>query len=267
MKGIIDFNQNKEQIAKWKAVARQDVDYHRRQFERPYRSTVQMGEFIQSLIGSARGEALDVGCGAGANIYHLDESIPGFRWTGLDIAGNVVFDIAKPFFRTEKLDVALLEGDFASLTDRFGAKKFDLVLSLQTMLVLPSYERLLDQMLSVTKGWLFISSLFTDFQVDVNIEVKNFTWSEGCRDPGHYNVYSLSRFRAICESRGCKEFISRDFDIDVDLPVPENGGFGTYTRTLQDGKRLQFTGPIFQPWKFIGIRMGDSPPASPPGYP
>jgi SAM-dependent methyltransferase len=252
---VNEYSLKEEQISQWKAIARQDLEYHRRQFERPYRSTLLFAEFMKSLLGPATGQALDVGCGAGANIFHLGKRFPGLRWTGVDIAGEEIFSIAQPFFAGDNRAVDLRAGDFYDLEKLFGARKFDVVLSLQTLLVLPSYERVLEQLLSVTKGWLFVSSLFTDFKVDVNVEVTDYTWPEGCRSPGHYNIYSLSRFRSECEARGCKEFFSQDFEIDIDLPVPEAGGFGTYTRKLEDGTRLQFTGPIFQPWKFIGIRV------------
>ncbi len=249
---------NATQISKWKKIAQQDFDYHRRQFARAYRSTSYLGDFIQSVIGSTQGEALDVGCGAGANIFHLAQMVPGFHWSGVEIAGDVLFPIAAPFFRSKGLDVDLRVGDFYELEDYFGGKQFDLVLSIHTFGSIESYDALLDQLLSMTRGWLFVSAMFTDFNVDVNIEVRDYTWPEECPNPGNYNVYSLSRFRKACEAGGCKEFVTRDFMIDVDLPVPASGGLGTYTRKLEDGQRLQFTGPIFLPWKFVGVRMGDS---------
>ena len=235
------------QIARWKKIAQRDVDYHRRQFATTYRSTFYLGNFIRSLIGSTQGDALDVACGAGANIFHFAEMIPGFHWSGVDIAGDVLFPIGTPFFRSKGLNVDLKAGDFYRLKNYFGGRQFDLTLAIQTFLTIESYDALLDQLLSVSRGWLFVSSMFTDFDVDVNIEVTDYTWPEDCPNPGNYNVYSLSRFRSICEARGCKQFTSSDFVIDVDLPPPENRGLGTYTRRLDDGQRLQFTGPIFLP--------------------
>ncbi len=258
MKTVLDATQ----IARWEKIAQQDFDYHQRQFAKAYRSTSHLGDFILSLIGSTQGQALDVGCGAGANIFHLAQMVPGFHWSGVDIAGEVLFPIGSQFFRSKGLEVDLKVGDCYKLEDHFGGKKFDLALAIHMFGSLNSYDALLDQLLSVTKGWLFVSAMFTDFNVDVNIEVTDYTWPEDCPNPGNYNVYSLSRFRKACEARGCKQFVSRDFVIDVDLPPPENGGLGTYTRKLEDGKRLQFTGPIFLPWKVIGVRMGDSPATS-----
>ena len=245
------------QIAQWKKIAQQDFDYHQRQFAKVYRSTSHMGDFIRSLIGDTRGEAFDVACGAGANIFHLSQLIPGFHWSGLDIAGEVLFPIGSPFFRNKGLDVDLKAGDFYKLEDYFGNMKFDLVTAIHTFSSLESYDVLLDKLLSMTKGWFFATSMFTEFNVDVNIEVTDYTWPKDCPNPGNYNVYSLPRFRQVCEAKGCREFVSRDFVIDVDLSPPENGGLGTYTRKLENGQRVQFSGPIFLPWKFVGVRMGD----------
>jgi SAM-dependent methyltransferase len=257
MKTVLD-----AQIAKWERIAQQDIDYHRRQFAKAYRSTIHLGDFIRSLIGSIQGEALDAGCGAGANIFHLAEIIPGFHWSGVDIAGEVLFPIGNPFFRSKGLQVDLKTGDLFKLEDYFGGKTFDLVLAIQTLPNLESYDALLDQLLSMTRGWLFVSSLFTDFNVDVRLQVTDYTWPEDCPNAGDLYIYSLSRFRKACEARGCKQFESSDFVIDVDLFPPENGGFGTYTRKLEDGQRLQFTGPVLLPWKVVGVRMGDSPATS-----
>lgn len=247
---------NPGEIAFWNRTAREDLDYHTRQFDREYRSTVHLARFIRSLPGLQVGDALDVACGAGANIYHLSRGLPGYRWTGLDISGSVVFPLGRPTLAAAGLDVTLVEGDFFRLDEIFAGRRFDLVLSLQTLLVIPRYEEALEQLLAVSNGWLVISSLFTDFQIDVRVEAYDYTWPADCQGPFYYSVYSLTRFRGFCESHGCREFVSQDFEIDIDLPRPASGGLRTYTERLADGRRLQFTGPIHNPWKFVAVRTG-----------
>lgn len=248
---------NAGEIGIWNRMAREDLDYHARQFDQEYRSTVHLARFILSLPGLRGGDALDVGCGAGANIYHLGRQLPGYRWTGVDISGSVLFPLGRPKLATTGLDVTLVEGDFFRLKEVFAGRKFDLVLSIQTLLVIAKYEEALEQLLSACKGWLVVSSLFTDFQIDARVEAYDYTWSVDCQGPFYYSVYSLARFREFCEARGCREFVSQDFEIDIDLPRPESGGLRTYTERLADGRRLQFTGPIPQPWKFVAVRMGN----------
>jgi SAM-dependent methyltransferase len=245
-----------EALPDWKATAGQDLDYHRRQFQESYRSTVHLGRFMRSLLVDPRGDALDVGCGAGANMYHLSREFPDYQWTGVDIAGEVLFPIGKERFADRGTDVQLIEGDFFNLRQILPARRFDLVLSIQTLHVLPHYEAALEQLLEVSRGWLFITGLFSEFDVDALVVVNNYTWPGHVRDVYHYNVYSQSRVRAFCEARGARDFFVQDFDIDIDLPMPQDMGMGTYTEMLANGRRLQFTGPLLQPWKFLAIRMG-----------
>jgi SAM-dependent methyltransferase len=251
--------QSRLKIPDWNLTARQDIEYHRRQFEQPYRSTEALARFVNSVLENREGgEALDVACGAGANIFHLSRALKNYRWTGIDIAGEVLFPYGAPFFSQAGLSAELVVGDFYELTKIFKNRTFDLVFSLQTLLITPNYEPALDQLLAVTNGWLFITALFTDFKVNAKIEVMDYTWGRDTQGPYYYNVFGLDQFRSYCRRRGCREFITQDFEIDIDLPRPESEGFGTYTEMLASGQRLQFTGPIFLPWKFIGIRMGQS---------
>jgi SAM-dependent methyltransferase len=233
------------------------LPYHLRQFETPYRSTVHLGRFIERVIGSPEGEALDVACGAGANISYLAGVLPGLRWTGVDLAGEMLFPIGASEFARRGVSARLLEADLFRLTDAFPDERFDLVLSIQTLLGLPGYERALDQLMAVTRGWLVVTSLFTDYDVDVRVEATDRTRPEGCRGPFYYNVYGVSRFRDECFARGCREFVTEDFEIDVDLPSCSRG-MQTYTRRLADGRRLQCSGPLHMPWKFAAIRMGEA---------
>jgi len=244
-----------EQIRIWKHEDR--VPYHVQQFEVPYRSTVHLARFIQSLVPNPQGEALDVACGAGANIFYLRQQLKGYRWTGIDIAGDVLFTSGRKYFNDHQMDVTFVEGDFYRLTEIFSGRQFDLVLSIQTLMGIPEYEPAVEQLLAVTRGWLVITSLFTDFPVDAKIEVMDYGYSADCQGPFYYNVYSLARLRSYCEDRGCKQFVSQDFEIDIDLPPPEKVGMTTYTRMLADGKRIQLSGPLHMPWKFVGIRMGN----------
>jgi SAM-dependent methyltransferase len=230
--------------------------YHTRQFDQAYRSTVFLTRFLREIVRPGTGEALDVGCGAGANIFHLAQSFPSLRWTGIDLAGEVTFQIGRPRFQQAGLKVTLIEGDFNRLTEVVNGRRFDLVLCLQTLLAIRRYEHVLGQLLAVTRGWLVVSSLFTDHEVDVFTNAVDYSRSADARRGWHFNVYSLRRFRDLCRESGASEVIDREFDIDVDLPHHPTGGLNTYTERREDGRRLQFTGPIFQPWRFVAVRMG-----------
>ena len=242
-------NLDPEQVRLWKDPSQ--LVYHRRQFERPYQSTKSFAVFLATLaIGG--GEALDVACGAGANIAYFSHALPGFRWSGIDLAGDLLFPVARQELGARGVEAELVTGDLFELARTFAGRRFDLVTSTQTLSWLPGWEEPFEQMLAVSRGWIVISSLFTDFEAEVKTDAFDLTTPD--LPPYHVNVYSLSRLRSYCELRGCSDFRSQDFDMDVDLPEPENHGLGTYTRTLANGRRLQFTGPVYLPWKFVAIR-------------
>jgi SAM-dependent methyltransferase len=245
--------QDAEQRRLW--LDESQLRYHVDQFERPYRSTVHFGRFLASLPLHG-GEALDIACGAGSNIYYLSHVIPGFHWTGVDIAGDMLFPIAREKFADANLDVTLVSGDLYELDRLLARQRFDLVISTQTLSWLPDHERALCQALCVTRGWLAMSSLFSEADVDTECLVYDHTIVPEL-PPYHMNVYSLNRMRAFCEGHGGREFRSEPFDIDIDLPRPASGGLGSYTERLADGRRLQFTGPVHLPWRFVAARMGD----------
>lgn len=246
---------NAQCVRLWQDESR--VPYHVNQFAEPYRSTVHLAQFIRSVAPNLKGDALDVGCGAGANIYHLSRMLSGHRWIGVDISGDLLFPIGHKKFTERRLEITLVQGDFYSLTELFPNRQFDLVLSIQILLGLPHYAAALDQLLAVTRGWLFITSLFTDFEVEAKVEAMDYSRLAHCQGPFYYNVYNLARFRAYCEAHGCRQFVTQDFEIDRDLPPPPSNGLGSYTRSLADGRRILCSGPLLMPWKMVGIRMGD----------
>lgn len=233
------------------------IAYHARQFDQAYRSTVHLTQFLRDTLQNSGGEALDVACGAGANIFHLAKAFPFFRWTGVDLAGDVTFPIGQPRLQQAGLDVELIPGNFKKLPELVGGRRFDLVLCLQTLSSIARYELLLQNLLSVTRGWLFVSALFTEFDVDVLNNGVDYTRPPDAQRGWHFNTYSLRRFRDLARAGGAREIVDREFEIDIDLPPPASGGFNTYTQKREDGQRLQFTGPIYQPWRFVGVRMGD----------
>jgi ubiquinone/menaquinone biosynthesis C-methylase UbiE len=230
------------------------IAWHRAQFTQPKRSTVKLCDFVTRVLAGedAPTTALDVGAGAGANMRHLAQALPDAAWTGVELETKLVAAGA------ELLDPArfhLLAGDLFQLQRDLAGERFDVSFSIQVLSMLDGYERALEQMLAVTKRWVFILSLFSDTDLDA------FTRLRGRRD-GHssglhvaYNVYSLPRFTEFCTELGAREVIAERFDIDVDLPRPEHKGIGTWTRQTTDGERLQISGPLLMPWWFVAVRL------------
>ncbi len=242
------------------------LEYHRRQFLQPYRSTVHLRQFVcDTLVDYMLPyRALDVGCGAGANIYHLAKVLPNTSWIGFDI-NESLFALGKQCI--DKCGglpnpVQFVAGDFYHLKDCFPVHSFDLVFSIQTLSWLPDYETLLPQLLAMVKpgGVAFVTALFTDFLVDARIEITQYhegRLGEG-EGPFFYNIYCLDRFRDYGIQLGASRIVAIDFEIDAELPLPSTRHMGSYTRQLADGNRLQCSGPLLMPWKFVAVRMAEA---------
>jgi hypothetical protein len=109
-------------------------------------------------------------------------------------------------------------------------------------------------------GYVVTNSLFTDALVGVKIEVTQYN-DESLAEkvgPVPYNIYCLDRFCAECHRAGASSVVSTDFEIDVDLPRPAHRHMGTYTEKLESGRRLQISGPLLMPWKFVLLRKGEA---------
>ena len=195
---------------------------------------------------------LDACCGIGDLLYFLTQLNPNARFVGVDKAAFLIDEA-----RTQNPNVTFEVGDIYALADQFGTKSFDLSVCKQTLSWLPSYARPVEQLMSVTRRAVFISSLFYDGRIDFETRVREYTTDAG-RDGynAFYNVYSFPIFREFCVERGAKDVVGFDFNIGIDLPRPANPDrMGTYTVQLQSGERLQISGALLMPWKIVRIDL------------
>lgn len=238
---------------------RQDhLKYHKRQFEEPYRSIVALLDFVKNILTDSINtpfKAIDVGCGGGANMYHLAKILNTTEWVGVDWA-NHFFNIGRPYMAQINVKCDFIKGDFYRLSEIFGSKSFDIAFSIQTLSWLPGYEDALLEILHVARKWVFVTSLFTEYWTDVISRVYPYDGAPWKKPPPYfYNIYSYDKFKDFCLAHGAAEFYCQDFVMDIDLPMPKNNTMGTFTRKLEGGERIQFSGPLYMPWKFIAIRM------------
>ena len=198
---------------------------------------------------------LDACCGIGDLLYFLAQLNPNARFLGVDKA-EFLIDEARTHF-ADNPNVTFEAGDIYALADQFGQKSFDFSVCKQTLSWLPSYEKPVEELMSVTRRAVFISSLFYDGRIDFETRVREYTTDSG-RDGynAFYNVYSFPVFREFCLQRGAKDVVGFNFNIDIDLPRPANPDrMGTYTMQLQSGERLQISGALLMPWKIVRIDL------------
>jgi ubiquinone/menaquinone biosynthesis C-methylase UbiE len=207
------------------------------------------------LSDSAQLKILDACCGIGDLTYFLSRMSPRSTFVGIDRAEFLLEEARQNLQHNP--NATFRELDVRSLTTNFPAKHFDITVCKQTLSWLPEYAEVVEEMMAVTKQAIFISSLFYDGRIDFNIRVREYVTENGKHDyNAFYNVYSFPVFRDFCLSRGAKEVTGFNFDINIDLPRPDNlDRMGTFTERLESGKRLQISGALLMPWKIVRIDL------------
>jgi hypothetical protein len=234
-------------------------EYHRKQYQEPYRSTLRMMEFIEKVLGQApSGALLDAACGGGANLYHMSSRWPQMQLTGVDHDAALVAFGRSQAQAADRPRLRFLEGDLFKMDQQFAARSFDVVTFLQTLFLfdLEAYPKVLGNLLKCARRWVFVSSLFAESNMDVVSRIHDYT-RFGDKPDGFftYVILDQKRFEQRCLQLGAKAVHFEDFWIDVDLDPPAAGGIGTFTRRDAEGRRLQFSGAVFMPWKMAAIQM------------
>ena len=214
-------------------------EYHDRGFE-GRRATVAFCDWLDR-IGYIKPSTtvLDLCCGQGGDMFYMSKRYPDNRFLGIEKNVDRV-EKGRKFFRDNGVKNCHIEfGDIFDL-DYTG---FDGIISLQTLSWLPDYKELLTKMAS--GRWMALSSLFYEGDISCDIQVND----SGVKS--YYNVYSLPQVCKFMENLGYKNIRYTPFEIDIDLDKPVNR-MGTYTEKLENGHRLQISGPLLMPWYFVG---------------
>lgn len=231
-------------------------DYYNRQFNNPYQSTIKFCDWLEQLgaiTNQSDFDILDIGTGKGANIYYMNHRFPNCKFTGLDINHEFIKE-GNTFFGKGNIKNCKLEyGDLYNLDLKKLANRYEGIVSYQTLSWLPEYETALDEMLKINPKWISLTSLFYDGLVDCKIEVQEYSNAHDTSSykTSFYNIYSLPRIKKYLADKGFGKFEFHSFEIDIDLPKPEHSHMQTYTITLNDGKRIQMSGPLCMSWYFI----------------
>jgi len=244
----------KQRTTEW--IEKVNIEYHESQFKEPYRSTVAFCDWVEKLGYIQRDSQLkiiDLCSGQGANIYYMGKRYPKSTFIGVDINSDIVMRGNK-FFQDNRIDNCQLEiGDIYQLDKKY-VSEFDGIVSFQTLSWLPEYEEPVKAMSNLQAKWISLSSLFYDGRVSCTIEVRQYSETLEPQLDCFYNVYSLPVIEKFLSENGYSEFQFTPFEIDIDLVKPNNKEMGTYTEKLDNGHRLQISGPLLMPWYFIAAR-------------
>jgi len=218
--------------------------YHKRQYEQPYSSTVSLINFIKKHIPSNKiYRCLDVGCGAGANIFHISKEIPFFYFEGLDIRKDLL-----EFAKKRLPNINFYSADFLNFNIN---KQYDILTAMQFISFVPfDMKDFIIKANELAKEYIILTSLFSEGWLEQHTIAHDLkeNWE------GIYKIYSLERLKEIvAHVIPNSSIIIEPFNIDIELPKKSNQ-FGTYTVKVQDGNLLQISGYMLMPWYNILIK-------------
>jgi hypothetical protein len=234
-----------------------ELDYHREQFKESKRSTVIFCDHLEKLgYMKDTSSILDIGAGMGAPLHFMSTRWPDVTLRGVDNDRELV-RVGSQLLARLGSPVQLEEGDLQHLGPRYTGK-FDGVVSLQTLSWLPEFEAPLQKILDLKPRWLGLTSLFYDGPVGCDLNIMEYFGQDMQFERRHtYRVYSLDLVKKQLRENGFDDISAFSFEIDIDLPRPENRLMRTYTERLDNGRRLQLSGPVLMPWYFVFARRSN----------
>lgn len=247
--------QTKEEKTAWLELVDRYTEYHQRQLSSVYRSTVFFCDWLESLgffTKKKENRLLDIGAGQGANLLYMSKRFKCSYFTGIEINADLVKHGNEYFSKIGQKNCILFEEDLYKL-DKTHIGKYNGVISFQTLSWLPEYKTPIRKMVELKPEWIAISSLFFEGRSNCQIIVNDYTMPFRGKPYRQFysNIYSIPLVKELFFELGYSNFKFIPFDIDIDLSKPETEGFGTYTERLEDGRRLQISGPLLMPWYFI----------------
>jgi hypothetical protein len=237
----------------WMDNSKVNFTYHERQFKEPYRSTVAFCDWIESINlinAGGRLNILDLCSGAGANMYYMSNRYPHMSFTGIEI-NKALVEYGNTMFSQHGLSQCILEvGDLYNLNSKYKGY-FDGIIMFQTLNCLPDFMAPVQAMINLSPKWIASTFLAYDGYVSCSIEVTEFNRDFTPHRESFSNIYSLPLVKEYLSDNGYPNINVIPFEIDIDLPKPNDTLMTTFTQTLEDGHRLQISGPLLMPWYFI----------------
>lgn len=234
-----------------------ETGYHVKQYQYIYRSTEVFVDWLENKGflrgGGVKSCVLDMACGAGSNTMYMANRHDNIKFVGLDIDkecidyGNIVKGQYSKYNNYE-----LYVGDWFNLETKWR-KKFDGIISFQTLFMFPDYQKALRQLIDLEPDWIAVSSLFYEGDIEYTNQFRDYYRSSGNQEytDYYYNIHSMIRYRKFMGEMGYSNFIYMPFEIDIDIPKTDNMDIGTYTIRTVEGKRIQVSAGLMMPWYFV----------------
>ncbi len=237
--------QDRDNIAYWTEEA--NLEWYTRQFDNPYKITIEFEKFLSSKVDIDNLDILDVGCGPGGGTHYIAKKHASTRFTGIDI-NTKLFDLYKGVAKNIRFEY----GDIYNINQNY-MNQYQGIICLQTLSWLPDYRKPLEQMCKLNAEWIAFSALLYDGMINYTISLENYERPTHNSDFSqvYYNIYSVPKLAEEFKKYGYEHVYYQPFEIDIDISKPEHRNLGYYTVQTIEGKRLAFNTCLYQPEGFI----------------
>lgn len=230
-----------------------DLEFFKRQLENPYDSTKQFFEFISKEVTlNSQTKLIDACSGSGAaSIYALSEykckEILAFDFQ------KKYLEIGKQFISKKdfKNKIKFIEDDVYNLSNKVLEHKFDGVICLASLSWINDWEKALNELSKTKTSWIALSAIMYEGRIQAKINIEEFDENGMKIHQSPYNVLSIPLVKNHLKKIGYSNFIAKKFEISIDLSRGDVNKMGTHTKKLEDGERIQISGPIMLPWWFL----------------
>lgn len=229
------------------------IDYYTHDFKNPKSSTTAFLKFLEKQKVLTPGSSIcDMACGTGSGTYYFAQKHKEIKFLGIDYNTGAI-DWGNEMLRSLGSDNFTLEvGDWFNLGTKYS-NMFDGIFSVHSFCTLKNIEAPLNALIELNPNWIALNSLFYEGPLDILTHIRDHTNPDLKDDDpdSDFNIFSLPKIKDYFLQQGYQNFHFERFEIDVDLPMPINGGRGTYTIRSEFSPRTQFSGPVYLPWYFL----------------
>jgi len=199
----------------WKIVDREVREYNDRQYNEMYRSTNFTINCLDNILSlKSNLSILDVGCSAGANLYHIVKKFPNHNYVGIDINKYFLNQAVEKYRELNIKNTSFINLDFKSYNT-----KHDIIGSSQFLEVLDYNEGKDFQKFCFdnSKLGVFFTAMFSERLIDTETYMHDYTFSPKKKVP--HCIYSIPKLVELAENKGFKLIKNEKFIININIII------------------------------------------------
>jgi SAM-dependent methyltransferase len=218
-------------------------EYHKNQWENPKIATFEFASFISKYV-EASSTILDLGTGAGAAMHQIASKYPFVNFIGVDKELELI-EFAR--LQNKQSNCCYEVGDINEIANIWN--KIDGIITVHTLSCLSGYEKFLSNAIeNFDPGWIAISSLFYDGEIEALTTIKEFKSGR----IASYNTYSIPQLNRWLKEFGWQIAFKSVFNLGQVISKPvDPDTMSTYTMYAKSGEEIQISGPILMNWYFL----------------